>query len=307
MKNLWNSIISFFGNLFGSDSKDSALPESKDSGKNELALAYVAKIPQKGDRGQDVFLYQERLVHKGYDPGVIDGIFGSKTESATKKFQKAIGLIGTGIIGVKTLKALMIEVKAPEAPKKTKGIPTREEMSKVVIGMIEGTVPTRIGPYKNIRETHGNNRSPVLDDMIRKQGGSLGDPYCQWGLQEVLDELCRYYGVARSKVMIPKGGSTQTVYGDTPARFKTTKPQPLCWMTWRHGTSWQGHVGMVLQNLSASQVQNFEFNTTVTVNSVVRDGQGASYVKRSTGKKIGNMNLRGYIDQYEAIVEAMQK
>lgn len=322
MKNLWTSIVDLFLSLFGLKKEQPELPEPNVPSSPEVPeeeeeenkkpdvnfeLAFVSAIPKKNNRGKDVFLLQERLEAKGFDVGVVDGIFGPMTEKAVQAFQKHIGLTGTGMIGVKTLKGLNIEVKTPEAPKKPKGIPTREQMLEAAIGMIEGTIPTRIGPYKNVRESNGKNRSKAIDSLIKAQGGSLGDPYCQWGLQEWLDELCRYYKVDRKKVAIPEGGSTQTVYGDTPSRFKISKPASLCWMTWRYGTSWQGHVGMVLKVLSSSQVQNFEFNTTVRVNEVVRDGQGASYVKRSTGSKIGTMTLRGYIDVYAAIIEAMQK
>ena len=54
---------------------------------------------KKGDKGQAVKDLQEALVAKGYDVGVIDGIFGAKTESALLKFQKSLGVTPTGTLG----------------------------------------------------------------------------------------------------------------------------------------------------------------------------------------------------------------
>ena len=39
-------------------------------------------------------------------PGALDGDFGSKTESAVKAFQAAVGLTADGVAGVDTWKAL---------------------------------------------------------------------------------------------------------------------------------------------------------------------------------------------------------
>ena len=54
---------------------------------------------KKGDKGQAVRDLQEALVAKGYDVGVVDGIFGAKTESALLKFQKSLGVTPTGTLG----------------------------------------------------------------------------------------------------------------------------------------------------------------------------------------------------------------
>lgn len=49
---------------------------------------------------------QQKLKNLGYYTGAIDGIIGSKSKSAIKRFQKDYGLVVDGIIGPKTLAAL---------------------------------------------------------------------------------------------------------------------------------------------------------------------------------------------------------
>lgn len=53
-------------------------------------------------KGKDVEECQEQLVKKGYNPGVVDGIFGLKTEDAVIAFQTANDLDVDGVVGQKT-------------------------------------------------------------------------------------------------------------------------------------------------------------------------------------------------------------
>lgn len=40
-----------------------------------------------GEKGPEVRSVQERLTALGYDPGLVDGVFGRVTEEAVKRFQ----------------------------------------------------------------------------------------------------------------------------------------------------------------------------------------------------------------------------
>ena len=42
---------------------------------------------------------QQKLSDAGFDPGPIDGIFGSKTDAAVRKFQGSKGITVDGIVG----------------------------------------------------------------------------------------------------------------------------------------------------------------------------------------------------------------
>ena len=61
-----------------------------------------------GSSGQEVKQIQQKLKAWGYYNGSVDGIFGSKTLEAVKRFQRKNGLTADGIVGSKTLAALGI-------------------------------------------------------------------------------------------------------------------------------------------------------------------------------------------------------
>lgn len=70
-----------------------------------FAVSALSKI---GCTGSEVSQIQSRLKEWGYYSGKVDGIFGTATQSAVIKFQKANGLTPDGIVGSKTLAAIGI-------------------------------------------------------------------------------------------------------------------------------------------------------------------------------------------------------
>ena len=65
-------------------------------------------LSKYGSRGEEVRTIQTKLKRWGYYNGNIDGIYGSGTLAAVKKFQKKNGLAVDGIAGTKTLQAMGI-------------------------------------------------------------------------------------------------------------------------------------------------------------------------------------------------------
>jgi N-acetylmuramoyl-L-alanine amidase len=57
-------------------------------------------------RGEDVRDLQLRLSRLGFDPGLVDGVFGPETERALVAFQTEVGLTVDGIFGTETLAQL---------------------------------------------------------------------------------------------------------------------------------------------------------------------------------------------------------
>jgi len=68
----------------------------------------VQALSKYGSRGTEVRTIQEKLKRWGYYTGNVDGIYGSLTVSAVKRFQRKNGLTVDGIAGIQTLNAMGI-------------------------------------------------------------------------------------------------------------------------------------------------------------------------------------------------------
>jgi len=66
-------------------------------------LSYAVRHPYVGD---DVAGLQQRLLEMGFNCGRADGVFGARTESALREFQRNVGLPADGTCGPATLRAL---------------------------------------------------------------------------------------------------------------------------------------------------------------------------------------------------------
>ena len=66
------------------------------------AYAYQAGTLRYGMRGEEVRELQEALIELGFLKGTADGIFGTNTENAVRKFQKKNKLTSDGLAGAKT-------------------------------------------------------------------------------------------------------------------------------------------------------------------------------------------------------------
>lgn len=85
---------------------------------DRLFVGQIVCVPQKnarphecpllsqGSRGAYVTELQNLLRDRGFDPGPIDGIFGTRTRSAVIAFQRSNNLNPDGIVGVRTWTAL---------------------------------------------------------------------------------------------------------------------------------------------------------------------------------------------------------
>jgi hypothetical protein len=81
-----------------------------------LNRAVFTRTLRRGDRGEDVRQLQELLRSAGFDPGGIDGNFGSATHDAVVSFQRSSGLEPDGAAGPLTTAALTTAVTKPDTP-----------------------------------------------------------------------------------------------------------------------------------------------------------------------------------------------
>jgi len=72
--------------------------------RNQVSYA----VSRYGSSGSEVRTIQTKLKNWGYYTGSVDGVYGSKTLAAVKKFQRKNGLTADGIAGTDTLHALGI-------------------------------------------------------------------------------------------------------------------------------------------------------------------------------------------------------
>lgn len=60
-------------------------------------------LSKVGSRGDEVRKIQNKLKALGFFNGTVDGIYGTKTQSAVKRYQQSVGITADGIAGPKTL------------------------------------------------------------------------------------------------------------------------------------------------------------------------------------------------------------
>ena len=104
-------------------------------------LEYIASATSKyGSSGEEVKQIQQKLKSWGYYNGTVDGIYGSKTVEAVKKFQSKNNLTADGIAGKKTLEALGINSSGNSSSGKTANSSDLNLLSHLVYGEARGEV-----------------------------------------------------------------------------------------------------------------------------------------------------------------------
>lgn len=101
-------------------------------------------LSKYGSRGEEVRKIQTKLKNWGYYTGSVDGIYGSKTFEAVKKFQRKNGLTVDGIAGTNTLKALGISSGSSNSSGSSSNNTDLNLLSKLVYGEARGE------PYKGM-------------------------------------------------------------------------------------------------------------------------------------------------------------
>ncbi len=76
----------------------------------DLKRQVTVKPLRRGARGQAVRVVQGHLNHRGFDAGVVDGIFGRRTKAAVEKFQETQGFLKVnGVVDGDTFGALFLQ------------------------------------------------------------------------------------------------------------------------------------------------------------------------------------------------------
>lgn len=102
----------------------------------------VEALSKYGSRGSEVTTIQQKLKRWGYYNGSIDGIYGSQTVAAVKKFQKKNGLTVDGIAGTKTLNAMGIQTSSSSSSSTSNNSSNLNLLARLVYGEARGETYT---------------------------------------------------------------------------------------------------------------------------------------------------------------------
>jgi N-acetylmuramoyl-L-alanine amidase len=125
-------------------------------------------------RGDDVATLQSRLTDMGFDCGRVDGVFGSKTESAVREFQKSVGVSGDGKCGPATITALirLTRTVSGGTPSLLRESAIRKDRGPSLANKIIVLDPHCGGEDRGIR-AHGVEESEVVYDIAQRLEGRL--------------------------------------------------------------------------------------------------------------------------------------
>ena len=106
---------------------------------------------------------QHVLARKGYNPGVIDGIWGRNTDAAVRAFQVDNGLVADGIVGATTSRALFGNPLDAE-PFNNPAIPWFQEARRLI----------------GVKEVVGPGNNPEIIDWASDAGIGYDDDDIPW-------------------------------------------------------------------------------------------------------------------------------
>lgn len=171
---------------------------------------------------ESIQLIQHELARKGFDPGVIDGIWGRRTERAVRAFQAAHGLVIDGIVGPITWQTLFGTAQ-PSDPVNSPAIPWFQEARRLI----------------GVREKVGPGNEPIIIDWAKKAKIPYSNDDVPWcGL---FVSHCINATLAEESLPANPLGARQW------QKFGAPCPKPVLGsilVFWRERpTSYKGHVG----------------------------------------------------------------
>ena len=98
----------------------------------------VLALSKYGSRGSEVRTIQDKLKRWGYYTGNVDGIYGSQTVTAVKKFQQKNGLTVDGIAGTRTLTAMGITSSSSSSSSSSNNSSNVNLLARAIYGEARG-------------------------------------------------------------------------------------------------------------------------------------------------------------------------
>lgn len=132
------------------------------------------QVLRLGDRGSEVTNLQQELRQRGFNPGRVDGVYGSQTQEAVRQFQRTRGLFADGIAGRETLSALGVMSQA-RRNRYVVVVPFLDENTLDQVRDIEGFASaslanSKLGKYVNAGSFPNRATAESRSYQLRSQG-----------------------------------------------------------------------------------------------------------------------------------------
>jgi peptidoglycan hydrolase-like protein with peptidoglycan-binding domain len=132
------------------------------------------QILRLGDQGPEVTNLQQELRQRGFNPGRVDGVYGSQTQEAVRQFQRTRGLFADGIAGGETLTALGLSSQA-RRNRYVVVVPVIDENTLYQVRDIEGFASASLtnskrGKYVNAGSFPNRATAESRSYQLRSQG-----------------------------------------------------------------------------------------------------------------------------------------
>ena len=145
-----------------------------DEARWKLGDRSLYRQPSPRLRGDDVATLQARLTEMGFDCGRVDGVFGIKTETSVREFQKSVGVAADGKCGPATITALirLTRTVSGGAPSILRESATQKDRGPSLANKVIVLDPSCGGSDRGIR-AHGVEESEVVYDIAQRLEGRL--------------------------------------------------------------------------------------------------------------------------------------
>jgi hypothetical protein len=188
---------------------------------------------RRGSTGEAVSHWQEFLISQGHgkdssgEDMPLDGIFGRRTEQATRDFQRAVGVRPDGIFGPETRAVLREESPAPAAPATPASVapttPAVQETSAPAANPNRTILEKIWDAIRNPSQFSFTHSAPAAEaplppsrssELVGIETGTPVDQIFNNDLTQTIDILCNTTSACSDKVLALKGADGQKAYND---------------------------------------------------------------------------------------------
>ena len=147
-----------------------------------MATTAIEPLLKKGSSGDAVRQLQDALKALGFNPGGSDGVFGSNTEAAVKKFQQSVHITADGICGPVTWNHIdEADQSEPLLRKGSEGLPVRRLEKRCTLagfdmGGVDGSFGVRTeSGVKTVQQHHHLAVDGIVGPKTWAVVAALGD------------------------------------------------------------------------------------------------------------------------------------